>query len=53
VLPDGIFLYQKFKLGHFLEGLVMKNVGILFAVWYILQSSGIFYVHLVYFVVNM
>jgi hypothetical protein len=27
-LPDGLFSYQKYRLGYILEGLGMENVGI-------------------------
>jgi hypothetical protein len=51
VLPDGTFSNQKSKFGYILEGLVMEDVGIFMAILSILRLHGIFYGHLVNFVV--
>jgi hypothetical protein len=48
-LPDGIFEYQKYQFGYFLEGLGMDIVGIFCAHLKYLQLFGLFCAHLVYF----
>jgi hypothetical protein len=52
MLPDGIFSNQKSQFGKILKGLAMEDVGILMAFLSILRPNGIFYSHLVHFVVN-
>jgi hypothetical protein len=55
-LPDGLFSNPNLNFGKILDGLEMVSVGIIYgplvrftAMWYILWSFSICWVHLVYF----